>query len=258
MKLQFQQAALHDLEEIADRDLHSILISGVRGTGKTYAASYFSTLKGITTFHSIQPKMKDIKEALQNSALLDDRQVICIEDLDDGMMSVSQALLKYLEEPLQNVYVIITCNNVSRLTNTIPSRAISVEIQHPSINDLAEFAKHQNMNKYNQIKDSLVFKACRSLSDVKFVLNLTNDQINYYQNYQDDKFIRGDSNSLMWNMSHYDDNQPCEVIWCFKSIVRGDCSSSIKKLALSSLLSFEERRLSKTAILGEFVIQAKL
>lgn len=258
MNLQFQQSAFHNLEEIADKDSHSILICGIRGSGKTYLASEFSKMKQISTFHFIQPRMKDIKEALNSSASLDDKQVICIEDLDDGIVSVSQALLKYLEEPLQNIYVIITCNNVSKLTNTIPSRAISVELQHPLFSDLVEFAKYINTNKYHQISNSLIFKTCKSLSDVKFVLNLSNDQISYYENYRKDSFLSGTADSLMWNMSHYDDNSQNDVIWSLRCILCSDCSKIVKQAALDSLLELENKRLSKTAVLGKFAIALKI
>lgn len=258
MKLKFQENALKDLEYIADKDSHSILISGIRGSGKTYLASQFAKMKNIPTFHSVMPKIADIRTMMVQSMTLSDNQVICIEDLDDGAYGASQALLKYLEEPLQNVYVIITCNNVSKLTNTIPSRAISVNVKHPLNEDLVSFAKYQNFGKYKQIYDSLVFKSCKSLSDIKAALNFTNDQIQYFDNYKSDNFLKGNVDSLIWNMSHFDDNQPCDPTWCFKCILCGNCSIIVKKAAIDALLSLEEKRISKTAILGEFAMRVKL
>ena len=258
MELTFQESSLKDLEYIADKDSHSILISGIRGCGKTYVANQFAKMKHISTFHSIQPKIADIRTMMSQSLSLSDNQVICIEDLDDGVYGTSQALLKYLEEPTDNIYVIITCNNVSKLTNTIPSRAIPVNIRHPVAKDLQEFAKYVNPSKYKQYYDSLVFKSCKSLSDIKSCMNFTYDQVQYFENYKNDNFLRGSVDSLMWNMSHFDDNQPCDISWCFKCIVTGDCSTIIKRASIDSLLQLEGKRISKKAILGEFAMRVKL
>lgn len=257
MDFKFQQESIEKLEEIADKDKHSIIISGISGCGKTYLGSRYARFLHIQTFNTCQPKINDIKTTLAASFNLQDRQVVCIENLDTGSNAASQSLLKFLEEPSRNVYVVITCNNLSKLPNTIISRAISVEINPPTVSDIEAYAKYVNDARYRRIRESLLFSSLKSLSDVRYALNLDLERVSYFEKFGDESFLKGNTSTVMWNLSHFENSTKFSPSIAFRCILKGKCNPLVKSEALQALLAFEEHRLSETAIIGKFVLNLK-
>jgi DNA polymerase III gamma/tau subunit len=258
MELEYQQSALNQLKLLSDKDAHSILISGLRGSGKTYCAKQFSRYKNIDTFHSISPKVADLKTAIDSSYQLQDLQVICIENLDDGSNAAAQVILKYLEEPLSNVYVIVTCVNTAKIPDTILSRSISVELEHPRMNELAQYARSINAQKYTAYRDYAVYKTAKTLSDIKQILNLSLDQIKYYEQFSDSKAILSlPSNDIMWMLGHYNDSSKADLKLSLRCLLQALAGTKQAQFVLNSLLAVESNRLSETAVLGSLVLDLK-
>ena len=259
MDLKFQESAISQIQSLAEKDVHSILISGLRGTGKTHIAKLFASYKGINTFHTVKPKVADLKDMIDSSYRLQDKQVICIENLDDGKSAAAQVILKYLEEPLPNVYVIVTCVNSSKLPDTIISRSISVQLSTPRVNELQQYARSLNAQRYTAYKDYTVFSTCKSLSDVKTILSLTLDQVKYYDSFENIKpLFKQSSDTILWTLGHYYDNSKSNCILALRCIRKSSDDIKIRQLALDSLLALEDGKLSETAILGKFVLNVKV
>lgn len=252
MDLGFQEFALERLRYIAKNDNHSVLISGIRGCGKTYLASCFAKMKNIDTFHSVQPKISEIRNALDDSYSLDDNQVICIENLDDGVVAASQALLKYLEEPRKNTYVIITCVNEASLTNTIPSRSISVHVNPPSDKDLSAYL-HRVCPDPKRVEGSVAFESCKSISDVKYLSTLDYTKVRYYDKFATNAFFKKSTDSVLWELTHYEDNSKCDPVLALRCVLAGECDYNLKLNALDSLIVLESKRCSEYSVLGNFV-----
>lgn len=66
-------------------------------------------------------------------------RVVIIEDSEDMNLPAANALLKVLEEPPAHIVFILTCNNISRLPETIASRCICLETHEVSENDAKSF-----------------------------------------------------------------------------------------------------------------------
>ena len=255
MDLNYQAPLLSQLKLIANKDVHSILISGLRGSGKTYCAKWFAVSKGIDTFHSVKPKVADLKAMITSSYQLQDNQVICIENLDDGTDGAAQVILKYLEEPLPNVYIFVTCTNCASIPDTILSRVISLELPHPRINDLAQYARAINAQRYNAYKEYAAYKTCKTLSDVRQVLNMSLDQIKYYDNfYYNCDITELSISEAMWNINHYPDNSKCDIKISLRCLFDFYRNTKNAKYVLNSLLSLENSRISETAILGKLML----
>lgn len=258
MELEYQKPSLEYIKVLADKDIHSILISGLQGNGKTYLAKKYAKYLGIETFHSIQPKTNDLKATIESSFKLQDRQVICIENLDTGKDAASQVILKYLEEPLSNVYVIITCINTAKLPDTILSRVISVNLSIPRVNELAQYARAINPQKYAAYRDYLVFTCSKSLSDVRQILNMSTSQIKYYENFRDfDKLLKLPTDQILWTLGHYDDNSKSDTRLVLRCLLKCIDYSEQFRCILSSLIALEDKRISETAILGKLVLNLK-
>ena len=259
MELDFQKDALFQIKSLAEKDSHSILISGMRGNGKTYLAKKFAEYKGISTFNSVNPRVAELKDLIDSSYRLQEDQVICIENLDSGKSAASQVILKYLEEPLPNVYVVVTCVNPSKLPDTILSRSISVQLAIPKINELQQYARNLNAQRYTAYKDYAIFSVCKSLSDVRIVLNLSLEQIKYYDKFSNiNEIFKQPSDSISWMLVHYDDNSKSNVSLVLRCIMKNSNDIRISSLALDSLLALEEGKISESAIIGRFVLNTKV
>lgn len=258
MEFECQKSAIEQLHQLAKSDKHSILISGVAGCGKSYLAAYYAKLLNISTYHKISPKVGDLKDMLENSYKLQDKQVICIENLDSGVSAAAQVILKYLEEPSPNVYVIVTCVNASTLPSTILSRSISVKINQPFFDDLSQFGNYLNSDKFKILASSSIKSCMKSFTDVLKFLNLTQDQFQYYETLKDSSFWLQPFDTLMWNLGHYPDNSKSDLSLVFRVIIESyDISTTLFKSALSALLDLENNKVSSNAILGKFVFDIK-
>lgn len=257
MELKYQIEAIDKLKKLSDSDRHSIIIEGAEGSGKTYLAKLFSDFKHIDTFNVIDSKVSSLKDAIESSLQSSGNQVVCIENLDKGVNAASQVILKYLEEPLPNIYIIVTCSNLSKLPGTIISRSISVKINPPLFEDLEFYAKTVNERKYNICKLYHVFKQCKSLNDVRFILNLSVDELQYYDNLNDSIIQKNDISSAVWNLSHYEDNTKSNLAFSLRMIYKNSNNDNIKRLALSALMDLEFKRIGEHLILSKFVMNCK-
>ena len=252
MHLPFQDSCIEYLETLAESDKHSILISGIGGSGKTWMAKHFAEYKNISTFHIVQPKVLDLKELIDSSYKLQDDQVICIENLDKGKDAAAQVILKYLEEPLPNVYIIVTCSNILNIPTTIRSRSIEVTVPNPSFSDICAYGSYINKSKFDVVKSYSVIKICKSLSDVRYFLDLPLDKLKYFEKFENE-FKSQSIDSFMWNIGHFEDNSKIDLKVSLKCLY--NCTWVNKNQVLNSLLALETGRISETAILGKLALE---
>ena len=107
MEYRCQMNALEELKELAKSDRHSILIEGFEGCGKSYLAHEYRRMLGIHDFCIVKSDMDSIRETIDSTTTTNSKIVLCIENLDCGVVNVSYALLKFLEEPQNNVYIVV-------------------------------------------------------------------------------------------------------------------------------------------------------
>ena len=140
MDAKSQKSAIIELKQLVDRDVHSIVIEGPEGCGKTYLAKEFARLKEISDFVSVAPKVAELKQAMNTAIDLQTPMVLCIENLDTGVVAASYSLLKFLEEPLPTVYAVVTCRNVENIPDTIVSTCTVVTVSTPNSIDRHNYA----------------------------------------------------------------------------------------------------------------------
>ena len=71
---------------------------------------------------------------------------ILIDSSDDLNINSSNALLKILEEPKKNIYIILITNKISKLLPTIRSRCIKFKFSNPTFNQFNEIIRNQDVS----------------------------------------------------------------------------------------------------------------
>lgn len=211
MILLSQQESLAELEKLCASDRHSILLEGVTGCGKTYLAQQYANMLGIPDFQQIEPTVSSIRDAIDTCLMLDNRVVLCIENLDKGVPAASYTLLKFLEEPTDNAYIVVTCRNVSRIPDTIVSRSAAISISPPVRKDIDQFASTKHSSRYPAVCSRNIWKCVKTFGEVDTVMRLTDSQLDYLESLS--ALLSGTEpvSTMMWKLGHFPDNSETPV-----------------------------------------------
>ncbi len=105
------------------------------------------------------------------------KKVFIINSIDNSMDSAQNKLLKVVEEPSNNVYIIITCTNVNLVLPTIRSRCNKVELgrlEADKIMSLLPKLSEDEASLVLQVSDGQIGKAV-ALSKMKNFMQLCED-----------------------------------------------------------------------------------
>ena len=147
-----QQEAIKTLEILANNRHHGVVISGTKGSGKSYLAKKYAEMLKIEDFYPVNPSMADVKAVITLCTEATNDIVLCIENLDSGVLQVSYPLLKFIEDCPKHIYVVVTCFNIRQIPDTILSRCALVSINNPVAEDIERYAKSVDLNMYNTLK----------------------------------------------------------------------------------------------------------
>lgn len=257
MQTNSQKEPLHELNRLSDAKRQSVIIEGPSGVGKTYLSQRYADMLKIDDFVSVNPKVADIREALDSSIGLSTPVMLEIENLDLGVSGAAYTLLKTLEEPTPNVYIVITCRNLANIPDTIISRSAVVNVSPPTLNDIDKFGEQLDRVKFTNVASRLVWQCVRSFSDAELVLNMTNDQIDYYESLSEVCKFKDNVSNIIWKISHYDSNQECVVELAIRSIMELMHNESITRYGIECIRELSRSRISKQATLAKFVFDSK-
>lgn len=258
MNLKCQASAIEELKNLASRDRHSILIEGVSGCGKTYLAKQYSKILNIPDFVGINSTVNDIRKAIDMCYNLESKVVVCIENLDSGVSGASYTLLKFLEEPRENIYIVVTCCNINKVPDTIVSRSSVVTVSAPTSDDLDVFSREYPLEKQKITKDrNGLWSAVKNFWDVDYCMNLS---ISYCDHLDDLLGLiqsKKPVSDVVWSLGHYPDGTEIPVEFAIKYIVSNISSKSIKKKGILCIKELESSRLASHAVLSRFVMDCK-
>lgn len=258
MELKFQQHAIEELKLAATFNKQSIIISGDKGTGKTYLAKLYAGFIKCENFITLNSSINDIREAMSEVYDTKDKVVVCFENLDKAMLSSSYALLKFLEEPKSNVYVIITSRKLHYLPDTIISRSNVISIAHPTKIDIDEYAKSIDNTKYHLLCNQPIWKGATSLSYVKKIFDMTIEEIEYYETSHSILKSNKCISTLSWDISHFKhNNQQCDIQFLINYIINTTFDARIKRHAISFMNDLEYLKIAQHALLIKFLFDCK-
>lgn len=251
-----QKDSISNLVDLANSDRHSILIEGPTGCGKTYLSKYYSKLLNVSDFQIIDPTVQSIRSAIETCLKMNTDIVLCIENLDKGVLAASYTLLKFLEEPTSHVYLVITCRNINFVPDTIISRSTVVSVSPPHNTDIEFYAKYVNIDKYNELNSNNIWKCIKTFTDVDEVFNLTTQQLDYFNSISNIMNFRDSVSNIVWKLAHYPDNSETPIELIIKYIVANSSNTTVIRSGINCIDELSDSRISKHAILSNFVFDA--
>lgn len=261
MNFDYQDEVLTKLNNCITKDNHSILISGIEGSGKTYLANQFSNLlskNGIeSSVANVEPKVESLQEVMRLGYQTSKVLVVVVENLDLGVPKASYTILKFLEEPAQNVYVIITCRNMYKVPSTILSRCITIDVGHPNGQDISSYSREKDIRKFELYTKYSIWKIVKSFSDVDSIFKLNTSQLEYFEKFSELLKCKDSISNLIWNFTHYSDGQEIDYQLLFRYIIYNVDNNSIKKLCISCMNDISYARISPYSVFARFVLECK-
>ena len=220
MEFQNQKSAMFELRHLASADCHSILLHGVAGCGKSWLSKKYQAFINATDFIQLDAKMQDIKDFISTVNLYDTKSVVCIENIDCGVDGVSQAILKLLEEPPENIYLIVTARYAKNVPNTILSRVSTVFIPRFKFDDLMLYAKEKHGMKAESMKEDLsIF--CKNPNDVDFIMSLSPSDLDYLKNLSDHINSKNPVATTVWKIQSLPSGTKIPIDFIIRSLYYG-------------------------------------
>lgn len=257
MNLICQNASISELKKLSSYGRHSLLIEGPAGCGKSYLAKQYASYLNISDFQIVDPNVQSIKSAIEECYRLETPIVLCIENLDKGVPAASYALLKFLEEPSSNVYIVVTCRNINNVPDTIISRSAVVTVSPPIDKDIESFALNRDSDKFNELKSNLLWKCVRTFNDVDYVLTMTPQQLDYFEHLKSLCSFKDSVSTIMWQLGHYSDNSetPLELVIRYISEL---CNNQFIRLTgIKCIAELSNSRIASHAVLAKFAFDCK-
>lgn len=257
MNFKCQEQPLKELDTLRLSDRHSVLIEGPSGCGKTYLARQYANMMNVDDFQIVLPKVDEIKNTIDACTQITNPVVLCIENLDTGVPAASYALLKFLEEPLPNIYIVVTCRNLQHVPDTIISRSAVVVTAPPVDIDIATYSISANAARFDQLKFTELWRCVRTFKDADTVLNMTPEQVMYFQKLPDVTKFNDSVSNLVWKISHYEDNSECPVDLVIRYIMNTVNTVHIRQAGIECLNDLSLKRIASHAVLAKFIFEAK-
>jgi hypothetical protein len=222
------EPAIEHLRLMSKSGTQSILISGPNGSGKTYCANLFHKFAKTEDFILVDPRMGDIRDMLVS---VGESATVCIENIDTGMLSVSQAVLKFIETPPKGVHIIITCRRIDTIPETILSRCSHIALPPVSSSDLIEYAKQ----KYPQSADAVIRKqdiwyAATTTKDVDWLCSLNEKNLESLSSIYTTAVGAGAVSSIVWKLQHFSDSSLIDTEFVMKYMMRNGKTKLIRDI----------------------------
>ena len=257
MKFMCQREPIEQLELLAQYKRQSIVLEGPRGCGKTYLAKEYAKMINVQDFQIVEPKVDSIRSSIEECINLNEPIVLCIENLDKGMQSASYALLKFLEEPPATATILITCQNLQMIPETIVSRSTVVTLSPPIDSDLEQYAEVKYGDAMRYMRTTDVWKSVRAFQDVDLVMSFGPDKMEYYQELPKICKFNDSVSNIIWKLGHYNDNTETPIEFVIRYIMNYLHTPFVERCGIECIRDLNHGRIASHAVLAKFAFNVK-
>jgi replication-associated recombination protein RarA len=257
MNMVNQSEALNTLTVLAKNYQHGIVISGTSGSGKTYLAREYAKLLNVETFYLVSPSMSDVRSVIDMCTDATNDIVLCVENLDNGVLQVAYPLLKFIEDCPKNLYIVITCFNIRQIPDTILSRCALVNINNPISADLDQYARSVNNAEFTRLKSLPIWQCAKSFSDVDTIMKLDSEALAYFDNLQSSLDMKSPVSSIAWKLQYFENKTPTPLVLVIRYLMHFVVSPSHTRSCIDCLNALATSRISQNAIITKLVFDLK-
>lgn len=257
MEVKCQKSAIQQLKNFADRNVHGIVIEGPEGCGKTFIVKEFARFVNISDVIYVAPKVSELKQMMNTCINLKTPVILCIENLDTGVPAAAYSLLKFLEEPLDTVYTIVTCRNIENIPDTIVSRCPVATVSTPNSIDINNYAKLRNPTSFDNLCETTLWRCAKTFKDADMILGFNHNELLYFQSIDSMTQFKDTVSNLMWQLGHYADNSEAPTLLVLRYIVEIAPTSHIKHAAMQCIEDLSRSRIASHAVLAKFIFECK-
>jgi DNA polymerase III delta prime subunit len=257
MILTSQKSAISELQNCADSGRRSILLAGPAGCGKTYLSKQFANMLKIPDFQMVKSAVTDIRTVIGECYNTQNPIVVCIENLDEGVGAAAATLLKFLEEPLPHVYIVVTCRNVDWIPDTIISRSFLIPVAPPINSDLELYAKEKNVSRYSVLESRPIWRSVHSFPDIDQIFELTTDEVMYIESLYELVKSRKSIQATINGMRYFPEGKkpvPIDLVLSYL-VSLGD--AKISKYGYSCIKDLNIGRMGASAVLAKFLFDVR-
>lgn len=253
--LKCQSNAYITLQDFAKGDKHSVIIEGPKQCGKTFMAREYAKLLGVADFFLVKPTVNDLREVIDSCSQLDNNIVICVENLDEGVVAASYTMLKFLEEPKNNTYIVITCSSCYRLPDTIISRSHIASINPPTMDDIAAISNTKGLI-FESVSDTLK-SCCKNFSDIEIIQKLDKDKTDYLQMLCGAEFWHDSVSNIVWKLGHWNDNSEAPLEFVIRYLMNNMRNNVVYQAGCKCLQDLDDNILGSHLTLCKFAYECK-
>lgn len=257
MNFKFQQSCISELETLLNNNKHSILLVGSAGCGKTYLAGQCSRILNTSNVVCVQSNVADLRNMIDTSYSVSDILLIIIENLDESTIRSSYTILKFLEEPRENIYIILTCRNIKNVPDTIISRSEVVNLGHPTESDIIQYAKNKDAGKFEIVSEKSIWGIVKSFLDVDMLYNMDIDKLSYFDELANNLNFKDTISNMLWSFMYYEDNSSIDISLVIRYILYRCDNTRIRKFCIQALKDIQSSRVSPFAIMSKFLFECK-
>ena len=252
-----QQESLNELNKLCKANRHSVLLEGVTGCGKTYLAKQYSNMLGIPDFQIVDPTVQAIREAIDTCSMLESKVVLCIENLDKGVPAASYTLLKFLEEPTDNAYIVVTCRNINKVPDTIVSRSATISVSPPLKQDIETFAQSKHSARYGRVSRKPIWSCVRTFGDADTVMRMTDVQLDYFDSLAELLNLTETVSGMMWKIGHYPDNTETPTELVIRYLMELSHSQYVQRCGIACIKDMTQANIAQHIAVAKFCFDIK-
>lgn len=124
-----------------------IIIEGAEGSGRLSFSKIIMKMLNATGI-IVGNSIADVRTTIENCYQNVNKTVYIFRDCDDMSVQAKNALLKVVEEPPNNCYIIMTCTDLNNILTTLKSRASILKMEPYTEEQLLELNDDREIIKY--------------------------------------------------------------------------------------------------------------